>query len=408
MRLAGQGTAQIDAVLQTIGRIAHIFFRPSTERFAFPGRQGPHDFGRAAENHASRRYDSALGDQSIGSHDGLRADDRAVENRCAHPDEAFIVHRAGMHDRGMSNGHVPSENTGKIISEVQHRIVLHVRVLADHDAIDVTSEHSVVPHAGMRTERHVSKDDRGARDVNIWPDRWLFAEKRFELLFQIRHERTLHRLNKNKSPRAFRTRAVLDRFPPLGIPSMVTPMMVMPMAERKMKADHGAGRMVADGRADGPRVIDRRGMVNHGRGLIDGGLMDYDRLRVNDGRWTMEDDLLHWLVHDHGSLWVHYDRSGLVNHWRGLNVNGRRGIDRLRLKGPGQQEASSHAGHHFSSDCPFLIASFDAGDGTSQHCQRCCYHQGSFHNFVLLASTPSVLDYSGARQRPQPHWFKEK
>jgi hypothetical protein len=39
------------------------------------------------------------------------------------------------------------------------------------------------------------------------------------------------------------------------------------------------------------------------------------------------------------------------------------------------------------------------GKARADQCHRCREYQSSFHNFVLLASTPPVLNYSGARNR---------
>ena len=112
-------------------------------------------------------------------------------------------------------------------------------------------------------------------------------------------------------------------------------------------------------------INDRSRLVNDGRGLINNwcGLVN-DRLLHDD------------LANDRSGLRIHDGRlldDNLPNDRCGLCVDWRSGIDMNHLT-------------------PCL----QPRNRSSDHCQCCDCDEGSFHNlFVLLASTRSVLDYSG-------------
>ena len=149
--------------------------------------------------------------------------------------------------------------------------------------------------------------------------------------------------------------------------TVVSPVTVMPvmmmMPKRNMEPERRSG-------AVNRRIHHRRRTIDHRRGLIDhSGLLHYDRLRVNDGGLRLHYDLLH---HERRGL-RHDDR-------RGMHVNWRCHVNRLRFESLCQQQASSHTCHYFSSGCPFLVAGVHSRDRTSENSQRCCHYQGSFHN----------------------------
>ena len=75
----------------------------------------------------------------------------------------------------------------KIIREMQHGVVLDVRVVADDDAVDVAAQHRAIPHARMRAERHVADDGGGFGDENIFSELRLFAEKFVQLRVKFAH-----------------------------------------------------------------------------------------------------------------------------------------------------------------------------------------------------------------------------
>ena len=93
----------------------------------------------------------------------------------------------------MPHGHVIADDARKIIREMQHGVVLDVRVVADDDAVDVAAQHRAIPHARMRAERHVADDGRGLGDENIFAELRFFAEKFVQLPCQFVHAKILTR-----------------------------------------------------------------------------------------------------------------------------------------------------------------------------------------------------------------------
>ena len=75
----------------------------------------------------------------------------------------------------------------EIVREMQHGVVLDVRVVADDDAVDVAAQHRAIPHAGMRAERHVAEDDGGLGEINALAELRLFAQERVELFHRVFH-----------------------------------------------------------------------------------------------------------------------------------------------------------------------------------------------------------------------------
>ena len=123
----------------------------------------------------------------------LFADDRAVQNHRAHADERFVADGAGVDDRAVADGDPVADEARKIVREMQHGVVLDVRVVADDDAVDVAAQHRAIPHARMRAERHVADDGGGLGDENIFAERRFFAEKSVKLLCQFVHAKNLTR-----------------------------------------------------------------------------------------------------------------------------------------------------------------------------------------------------------------------
>ena len=92
-----------------------------------------------------------------------------------------------MENRAVANGDPVAEDAGQYVREVQHGVVLNVRVMADDDAVDVATQHGAIPHARMRAERHVAEHNGGPGNVNAFAEPWLFAQERVELFFCFAH-----------------------------------------------------------------------------------------------------------------------------------------------------------------------------------------------------------------------------
>ena len=174
-------------MFQTIRAVVHVFFRPPFQSGAFCPRQLAHNFRRGAEDERAGRDFRSLRHQRLRADDGLFADDRAIQNHRAHADERFVADGAGVDDGGVADGDPVADDARKIVREVQHGVVLDIRVVADDDAVDVAAQHRAIPHAGMRAERHVANDDGGLGDEDIFAELRLPAEKFIELLCEFVH-----------------------------------------------------------------------------------------------------------------------------------------------------------------------------------------------------------------------------
>ena len=116
------------------------------------------------------------------------ADDSSVQNHRAHADKTFITDFACVDDRAVANGDPVAKETRKIVREVQHGIVLDIRVVADDDAVDVAAKHRAIPHAGMRAECDIADDSGSFGDENIFTELRRLAEKPIKLLCEFVHE----------------------------------------------------------------------------------------------------------------------------------------------------------------------------------------------------------------------------
>ena len=96
-----------------------------------------------------------------------------------------------MDDGAMANSHVIADNARILIGEVQHGVVLNVRVVADDDAIDVAAKDRVIPDAGIIPNRYVTHYDCALSDVNASAKSRLFQQKSFKLLDHICHRNRL-------------------------------------------------------------------------------------------------------------------------------------------------------------------------------------------------------------------------
>ena len=64
-----------------------------------------------------------------------------------HANQDLIANRAGVNDGGMTDGDVIAQETGKLVGQMQHGIVLDISVVADDDAVDVAPEDGIAPNA---------------------------------------------------------------------------------------------------------------------------------------------------------------------------------------------------------------------------------------------------------------------
>src|SRR5262245_19225419 len=80
-----------------------------------------------------------------------------------------------------------AENTGEFIREMQHRVVLNVRVVPDRDAVDVAPNDGVVPDARIISQSNVAEHNRSFCDVHAFAEFRLSAEESVQLSFELIH-----------------------------------------------------------------------------------------------------------------------------------------------------------------------------------------------------------------------------
>jgi hypothetical protein len=171
---------------------------------------------------------------------------------------------------------------------------------------------------------------------------------------------------------------------------MAPMVMMMSVSDGKVESDYRPWVKDRPRRAHGcdidrSRNIDRRGLRIHRRRLhVNGRGLHNHRLR--DHCRVLHNYCLHWLLDKY--------RCGLINDGRGLHVNGRRCINRLRLECFGQEQASSNSGQDFAGYSPFFVPGVRARRGKSDDRQRryCCY--GSFHTITIGFDARSELLFS--------------
>src|SRR6266567_5961536 len=87
----------------------------------------------------------------------------------------------------MTDGDVAAEDTGEVVGQMQNRIVLNVGVIADNNAVNVASEHCVVPNARTIAQSHIPQNDCARGDVNASTERRLSAQEFVQLLVEFVH-----------------------------------------------------------------------------------------------------------------------------------------------------------------------------------------------------------------------------
>jgi len=115
-------------------------------------------------------YDGACGD------DGVAADLGIVHDDGAHAHEYFITQRATMYDGVMADGDVvPDDRLGFLVGGMDDDAILDIDLVADADAVDVTTDDGIEPDAAFIAYLYVA-DDGGIRsDETILSEFWEFT-----------------------------------------------------------------------------------------------------------------------------------------------------------------------------------------------------------------------------------------
>jgi hypothetical protein len=71
-----------------------------------------------------------------------------------------------MQNSGMPHRHIVSNEAGEIIRKVEHGAVLDIGMVSDNDSVNVATQHRIVPHAGMVTQRDIPDDDGSLGEID--------------------------------------------------------------------------------------------------------------------------------------------------------------------------------------------------------------------------------------------------
>ena len=82
-------------------------------------------------------------------------------------DQRAVADGAAMNHRHVADAHALADVDRKPGVAMQHTAVLHLRVVADGDAVIVTAHHAVEPDADIVAEHHVADDVRTRGDPVI-------------------------------------------------------------------------------------------------------------------------------------------------------------------------------------------------------------------------------------------------
>jgi hypothetical protein len=114
----------------------------------------------------ARRHDRVLRKDSSGGNDGALANAAIVKDSDAHPNEHFVFNHATV-DRRVVPDRDPVADSDRVqmTLSMKNCAILHIRVCADPDGVDVTAEDGVHPNGGVLAKFNVPNDL--GRDVDI-------------------------------------------------------------------------------------------------------------------------------------------------------------------------------------------------------------------------------------------------
>src|SRR5690348_8089908 len=92
-----------------------------------------------------------------------------------------------MDNGAVADGDPVADDAGIRIGEMQHGVVLDVRVVADDDAVDIAAQYRAIPDARTRANGHVAEHDGGFGEVNSLAEPRRFAQESVELFYRTFH-----------------------------------------------------------------------------------------------------------------------------------------------------------------------------------------------------------------------------
>jgi len=124
------------------------------------------EFSRGTHPEGVGLDDRLFGNERAGGDDRAGSDDGAVQDDAAHADEAAGFDGASVENDGVADGDVVAYvDSVLLFHAVEDGVVLNVGVVADADLVDVATEDSVHPDAGVLAHYDVSDELGGVVDV---------------------------------------------------------------------------------------------------------------------------------------------------------------------------------------------------------------------------------------------------
>src|SRR5438067_2556007 len=105
-----------------------------------------------------------------GAHDGFLADHVSSHEHRGLSDEDVARDHARVHECVVADGHVRPNERGLAFVGVDRGVVLHVRTLADDDAVHVAAQHGAEPYGCPAFHRNVADQHGGRRDESVRRD----------------------------------------------------------------------------------------------------------------------------------------------------------------------------------------------------------------------------------------------
>src|SRR5439155_22004020 len=82
----------------------------------------------------------------------------------AHPDQRAVADARAVDDRAVANDDVVADVGGRVAVDVDDAVVLEVRPLADHHAVQVGAHDGPVPDRAVGADRDIADHGGGGRD----------------------------------------------------------------------------------------------------------------------------------------------------------------------------------------------------------------------------------------------------
>src|SRR6267154_4312961 len=109
----------------------------------------------------------ALEDKRAGRDDAALADFYAIQNDCAHANQAAGFYVAAVQGYAVADGYVVAEQEGIFVAHyVEDGAVLNIGAGADTDVVDVAADYGAGPNAGVWANDYVADDYGGGVNVS--------------------------------------------------------------------------------------------------------------------------------------------------------------------------------------------------------------------------------------------------